>query len=70
MHEFTLALVGLINTFLLHHHFLRRMVLVTTPLNGWLLQLNKCQEQGDHGYYVNKHSISDVVLIVDSLHVL
>lgn len=30
MHEFTLALVGSINTFILHHYFLRRMLLVAT----------------------------------------
>jgi len=41
MHEFTLALVGSINTFTLHIFFLRRMLLVATPLNGWFLQLNK-----------------------------
>jgi len=35
------------------------------------LQLNKFQEHGDHGYCVHKHhSMSDVVLIVDHLHVL
>jgi len=56
MHEFTLALVGLINTFILHHYFLRRMLWVATPLNGWLLQLNKFQERGDHGYCVHKTS--------------
>jgi len=71
MHKFTLALVGSINTFILHHYFLRRMLLVAMPLNGWLLQLNKFQEHGDHGYCVPKHhSMSDVVLIVDPLHVL
>jgi len=30
MHEFTLALVGSINTFILDHYFLRRMLLVAT----------------------------------------
>jgi len=30
MHEFTLALVGSINTFILYHYFLRRMILVAT----------------------------------------
>jgi len=40
-------------------------------LNGWLQQLNKFQEHGDHGYGVHKHhSMSDVVLIVDPLNVL
>jgi len=46
MHEFTLALVCSINTFILHHYFLRRMLLVATPLNGWFLQLNKFRSQG------------------------
>jgi len=47
------------------------MLLVATPLNAWLLQLNKFQEHGDHGYCVHEHhSMSDVVLIVDPLHVL
>jgi len=71
MHEFTLALVGSINTFILHHYFLRRMLLVDTPLNGWFLQLNKFQVHGVHGYCVHKYrSMSDAVLIVDPLHVL
>jgi len=71
MHEFTLALVGSINTLVLNHNFLRRMLLVATPLKGWLLQLNKFQERGDHGYCVYKHhSMSHVVHIVDPLHVL
>jgi len=43
MHEFNLVLIGSINTFILHHYFLRRMLLVATPLNVWLLQLNKFQ---------------------------
>jgi len=30
MHEFTLALFGSINTFILHHYFLRRMLSVAT----------------------------------------
>jgi len=34
MNEFTLALVGSINTFILHRYFLRRMLLVVTPLTG------------------------------------
>jgi len=47
------------------------MLLVTTPLNGWLLKLKNFQEHGDHGYCDHKHhSMSDVVLIVDPLHVL
>jgi len=47
-------------------YFLRSMLLVAAPLNGWLLQLNKFQERMDHGYCVHKHhSMSDVVLIVD-----
>jgi len=71
MHEFTLALVGSINTFILDHYFLRRMLLVATPLNGWFQQVNKFQERRDHGYCVHKHrSMSVVVLIVDPLHVL
>jgi len=61
MHEFTLALVGLINTYILHHY----------ALNGWFLQLNKFPEHVDHGYCVHKRrSMSDVVLIIDLLHVL
>jgi len=65
MHEFSSALVGSINTFILHRYFIRCMLLVATPLNGWLLQLNKFQEHGDHGHCVHKHhSISDVVFIV------
>jgi len=71
MHEYTLALVGSINTFILHHYFLRHRQLFATPLNGWLLQLNKFQEHGDHGYCGHKHhSMLDVDLIVDPLHVL
>jgi len=71
MHKLPLALVGSINTFISHHYFLRRILLVATPLNGWLQQLNKFQEHGDHGYGVHKHhSMSDVVLIVDPLNVL
>jgi len=71
MHEFTLALVGSINTFILHHYFLRRMPLVDTPRNGWFLQLNKFQVHGDHGYCVLKHrSLSDVVHVVDSTHTI
>jgi len=71
MHEFTLALVGSTNTFILHHYFLRCMLLVDTPLNGWVLQLNKFQVHGNRGYCVHKHrSMSDVVLIVDPLYVL
>jgi len=38
-----LALDISINTF---HYFLRRMILVATPLKGWLLQQNKFQEHG------------------------
>jgi len=60
-HEFTLALVGSTYTFILHHYFLRRMLLVDTPLNGWCLQLNKFQVHGDHGYCVHD---------TDPLHVL
>jgi len=71
MHEFTLALVGSTNAFILNHFFFRRMLLVDTPLNGWFLQLNNFQVHGDHGYCVHKHrSMSDVVLIVNPLHVL
>jgi len=71
MHKFTLALVGSTNAFTLHHFFFRRMLLVDTPLNGWFLQLNNFQVHGDHGYCVHKHrSMSDVVLIVNPLHVL
>jgi len=67
----SLALVGSINTFILHHYFLRRMLLVDTPRNGWFLQLNKFQVHGGHGYCVLKHrSLSDVVHIVDPFHVL
>jgi len=44
--RFTLALIGSINIFILHHYFLRSMLLVTTLLNGWLLQLNNFQEHG------------------------
>jgi len=63
MHKFTLALIG--------SYFLRSMLLVTTALNGWLLQLNNFQEHGDHGYCGHKHpSMSDVDQIVDPLHVL
>jgi len=70
MHRFTLALIGSIKTFILQHYFLRSMLLVTTLLNGWLLQLNNFQEHGSHGYCGYKHhSMSDVVLIVDPLHV-
>jgi len=69
-HRFTLALIGSINTFILHHYFLRSKLLVTTLLNGWLLQLN-FQEHGDHWYSGYKHhSMSGVVLIVDPLHFL
>jgi len=71
MHKFPLALIGSINTFRLHHYFLRSMLLITAHLNGWFLQLNSFQEHGDHGYCGHKHnSMSDVVLIADSLHVL
>jgi len=56
MHKFTLALVGSINTFILHHYFLRRMLLVAAPLDGWLLQLNKFQEHEDHEYCVHNHN--------------
>jgi len=63
IHEFTLALVGSINTFIMHHYFLRRILLVATPLKEWLLQLNKFQKH--HRYCVRKHrSMLVVVLIV------
>jgi len=47
------------------------MLLVPTPLNGWLVHLNNFQEHGDHEYCAHKlNSMSDVVLMVDPLHVL
>jgi len=64
-HKFTSAVIGSNNTFILHHNFLRSILLVTTPLNWWLQQLNNFLEHGNHGYCGHKHhSMSDVVLIV------
>jgi len=54
----SLLLIGLNNTFLLHHYFSQIMLFVTTPLSGWLVHLNR------------HHSMSNVALMVDPHHVL
>jgi len=67
----SLILIDSINIFLWHHYFSQSMLLANTPLNEWLVHLNNLQEHRDHEYCGHRHhSMSDVVLMVDSLHVL